>query len=367
MAATPKYAALLIVASVLAACSQSESLYSPLSGEPAKAQTGSTQIAAATITPPNPNPAPNPTNTIVGQKAAQLRGDHQRLQAQLNERLAAFQEIRAANVAASQQYFGSVGTINARLQAGTTPGNPILVDQWNTAQSVLDRLDTDIGRLNRLSNILANDAAFAGYLLEATRAAFGISGALEEDHRALAVLQDDISRSQVSVERLLNDVSEDVSRQSGFLAAERRNLTSLSAAIKAGQPFGGSLNTRATSAIAPASMAVGLTPPPVGGRADRRPLVTIRFDRANVAYEQQLYNAVSQALERRPDASFDVVAVAPNRGGAGQVALSSGAARRNAEQVLRSLTDMGLPPARVAISATSSPAVDTNEVQIFVR
>ena len=42
----------------------------------------------------------------------------------------------------------------------------------------------------------------------------------------------------------------------------------------------------------------------------RRPLVVIRFDRANVPYEQALYTAVSRALERRPQALFDLVAVA---------------------------------------------------------
>ncbi|WP_052711731.1 hypothetical protein [Elstera litoralis] len=99
----------------------------------------------------------------------------------------------------------------------------------------------------------------------------------------------------------------------------------------------------------------------------RRPLVVIRFDRPNVVYEQALYNAVSQALERRPDVSFDLVAVSPTRGGAGPAALAANQARRSAEQVMRSLTDMGLPPNRLALSSSNSPTVDANEVQLFVR
>src|SRR3546814_6499297 len=47
----------------------------------------------------------------------------------------------------------------------------------------------------------------------------------------------------------------------------------------------------------------------------------IRFDRPNVQYEQPLYSAVSRALERRPDAFFDVVAVSPQSGNAGRAAL----------------------------------------------
>ena len=78
-----------------------------------------------------------------------------------------------------------------------------------------------------------------------------------------------------------------------------------------------------------------------------RPLVIIRFDRPNVNYQQALYNAVSQALSRKPTATFDLMAISPSQGTAAQVALNSAAAKRNAEDVLRTLTDMGVPGSRV--------------------
>jgi hypothetical protein len=95
--------------------------------------------------------------------------------------------------------------------------------------------------------------------------------------------------------------------------------------------------------------------------------MVIRFDRPNVTYEQALYTAVSQALERRPSATFDVVAVAPAGGNAGQVALSTSASKRNAENVVRSLTNMGLPADRISLSATSNASTQANEVQVYVR
>ena len=93
----------------------------------------------------------------------------------------------------------------------------------------------------------------------------------------------------------------------------------------------------------------------------------IRFDRANVQYEQPLYNAVSRALQRRPNAMFDLVAVAPASGGQARVALNSNKARRQAEGVLRSLIEMGLPPARVAVAAKTSAATRVNEVHLYIR
>ena len=97
------------------------------------------------------------------------------------------------------------------------------------------------------------------------------------------------------------------------------------------------------------------------------PLVTIHFDRPNPSYQQELYAAVSTALDRRPNASFELVAIAPSQGSAGQVALTTSAAQRSAEAVLRSLAEMGLPANRVRLSATTSRDVDIPQVELFVR
>ncbi len=313
-----------------------------------------------------------PTSTPVGEKAAQLRVDLGRLAARLDERQSLLTAIRSGNMENGQLYYALVAAMNARLQVGTTPGNPIVTQQWDQAQTTLDRLNEDVGRLNKLSSAVSKDAGDASYIVDATRAAFGISGALDEDHQALARLLDDSNRAQVAIDRLLSDISDDVARQSTYIANERRNLTALSVAVKNGQPIGGALSGRvqqaglgaAPSAATPSGLsnAAGVVRPD-----GRRPLVVIRFDRPNVVYEQALYNAVSQALERRPDVSFDLVAVSPTRGGAGPAALAANQARRSAEQVMRSLTDMGLPPNRLALSSANSQTVDANEVQLFIR
>jgi hypothetical protein len=106
---------------------------------------------------------------------------------------------------------------------------------------------------------------------------------------------------------------------------------------------------------------------PGAGIAGGRPLVLIRFDRPNVNYEQALFAAVSAALDRRPDASFDLVAVTPSTGSQAQLSLAREESRRDAERVLRSLTSMGLSPNRVALSQMTSPAAQTNEVHLYVR
>src|SRR5699024_2298589 len=135
----------------------------------------------------------------------------------------------------SQRYHAAVATINARLQVGTTPGNPQLVNQWNVAQAELTRIDGDVASMNGLANEVAGASTMASYLLETTRAAYGLTGAVEEDHRQLAILEDEVNRTVVLIDRLLNELSEDISRQTTYLSTERRNMTTLSLAIKNGE------------------------------------------------------------------------------------------------------------------------------------
>lgn len=324
--------------------------------------------------------APTPasiTATAVGQRATQMRDDVQRLQGSVNGRSTQLQQFRAEQVQIAQRYYGIVAGINARLQVGTTPGNPNLQGQWNQANQELERIATEIGRMSQLSNQVAADAATASFLLESTRAAYSLSGAVEEDHRALATLEDEVNRTVVSIDRQLNELSEDVNRQTAYVGRERSNMTALSVAIKNGELFGTGLNNRPFAAVAPADgsparlgAAPGQTPRtanPASAAVGNRPLVVIRFDRPNPSYEQALYTAVSRALERRPEAAFDLVAVSPGRGNQAQVALASTNAKRQAETVLRSLTNMGLTPDRINLSATTSGNVQTNEVHLFVR
>jgi hypothetical protein len=369
----------LVLALALAGCSTLDALAPSLVGE---------RPAGEAAPPPGPRPsvqiqpialpAGAPSSTFVGQRAELLRGDAVRLQTLLGDQSRALQEVRRASLAAGQRYFQLVAGINSRLQIGTTPGNPILTQQWADAQGELDKINDDVNRLNALSGQIAGSASFASFLIEAVRATFGVTGAVDEDHRLLALIQDEVNRTVVGIERLLNEISDDLQRQTAYVGNERRTLNTLAVAIKNGELIGGSLANRTAAGFGGAGGGGGgvqLTPPPgaslqssfLGSAGQRRPLVVIRFDRPNPPYQQQLFDAVAQALDRQPAARFDLVAVAPTRGAQGQGPLSSNAARRNAEAVLRTLSDMGLPIDRVNLSGTTSGQADTNEVHLFVR
>jgi len=301
-----------------------------------------------------------PTGTFVGEKVVQLRRELQASQAKIQAHNAELQEARVKTVQDSQRYHGTVAAINARLQVGTTPGNPILVQQFTNAQTELERISSDITLMNQLANRVAEDSTMSAYLQESTQAAFGLSGAVDEDHAQLAILQDEVRRTVVMIERLLKEVSEDVRRQTTYLSTERANLNTLLAGVKTGEIYGQSLVNRTFRTEQPVTSSTGAV-------TSRRPLVVIRFDRPTVSYQQPLYSAVNRVLERRPGAAFELVAITPNIGGPAQVAVNSNNSRRSAEQVLRSLTEMGLPSSRISMSARSSAQAQSNEVHLYLR
>ena len=321
-------------------------------------------LGTTNFEPPGVTPG-QPTGTFVGKKVNELREELKRLQVSISQHNSQLQGLRGKIVANSQRYHGTIAAVNARLQVGTTPGNPILVQQFNSAQSDLDRIAKDITEMNVLGSRVTNNSTMSSYLSESARASFAVSGAVDEDHRQLAILEDEVNRTDVLISRLLKEVSDDVRRQTNYVASERANLNLVSAAIRTGEIFGGSLVQKAlVSATAGRNGNIAARPADTTGK---RPLVVIRFDRTKVPYQQALYHAVSRVLERRPDAIFDLVAIAPTAGGSARVALNSNKARRQAEKVLRSLVEMGLPLARIAISARTLSSAKTNEVHVYLR
>lgn len=325
--------------------------------------------------------------------------------ARLSEQLRAIENRGKMNAAA---YYASIATINTQLQTGTTPGNPRLVEKLDAAQYNLDSLVKNVADLNALGVEISQALSKGNYLLQSTRNSYNLSGAIEEDHARLAMIEDQASTSIVGIERLLNNTNDDISRTTSYLSTERNNLRTLALAVTNGDLYGNNLSNspfaRATQSTLyqqasyspqpPMAAAPGNTyapapggPIPVPGGAvtpmgaapamapiaqpaqpvGPMPLAKIRFDKPNVNYEQPVYNAVQNALSKYPGAKFELVAVHPSAGNSAQVAIESTRARRNAERVLRTLTQMGVDMSQVKMSYNGAPEARSSEVHLYVR
>lgn len=311
------------------------------------------------------------SDTMVSRKIGGVHkdlGDLQSDLAKLSERLLRLEKTNQERAAG---YYADTATISTQLQSGTTPGNPRLLQKLANAQDSLDKLARNVNDFNDLGIEITKAGSVASYLLEGTRAAYGLTGAVEEDHVQLSQLEDSINNTVIIIDRLQNNVNDDITRASSYLTSERNNLRVLALAVADGDLLGKSLSNRPFTSVAKATDTVTTArtanPAQPPSAANPRPLVKIRFDKTNVDYEQPVYMALNEAMEKYPNARFELVAVYPSKGNAAQAAIEGTKSRRNAEKVLRSMTQMGLPMDRLDISHSASAAVTDNEVHIYVR
>lgn len=216
--------------------------------------TAAQQIAAAQAVPPAPAGLPmagdtlsnfGPSSgTVVGNRALELRDEVLRMRSSVNLNAGEFSILRSNGAAGAVQYHSTVAAITARLQNGTTRGNPILLRQWEEAEASLNEVTNSLNRLNSLQTSVAADASLASYLLESIQAGFQLSGAVDEDHDQLKLLRDEVSRMIVQLDYLRNQVTDDIQRQTTYLTTERANLQTLAFAITRGELLGSSLANR---------------------------------------------------------------------------------------------------------------------------
>jgi len=309
----------------------------------------------ATITPVTIETGPD-TGTQVNKTIQTLRSQVAGLESKLGANAQRLAQLRNNGAGAATAYQESKARITARLQIGTTKGNPELVSEWNSAQSSLDTVSANINQLSALGTDVTGDSSTAHFALDQISATFNVSGAVDEDHRQLQLLEDETNQTIVLIDRLLKEVSDNVQRQTAYVANERSNLAILSNSIKSGELYGGTPGLTAAAASSNLQFASSGTP-----------LVVVRFDRPNVDYQQVLYAALNQALQSRPNANFQVVAVSPTRGNAASVQMAQTTARRHAQDVMRSMTDMGVPASRLNVASSTDPSAASSEVRVFIR
>ena len=142
------------------------------------------------------------------------------------------------------EYYAAIATINTQLQIGTTPGNPRMIEKLTVARTDLDRMAGTVSSLNSMATDVGSAAAQAQYLLQAARAAYSLTGAIDEDHVRLAKIEDATNGTVVAIDRMLNSVNDDLTRTAAYVATERENLRTLSLAVETGDQFGKSLANR---------------------------------------------------------------------------------------------------------------------------
>ena len=263
------------------------------------------------------------------------------------------QQLRAAAAEGSTAYVDIVTRIDEALRATPEPADPLLQRRWRQALAALDRLARDDTSLARLVDRISADVEIAAEIAETLRDDIDLSEASAAERSARDRLLGDADMAASILAAMRDEAAEDLAAKRAYIAAERANLQILRLAISNGEPYGISL---AILAAAGAVERIDEAGAPAPGDS---PLVVIRFDNDAVRYAQPLYRAATLALERRADALFTLVAVAPDD--------VMAEARDHAGAVRRTLSEMGLPDEQIAEADWIDPAVAGAEVHLYVR
>ena len=310
-----------------------------------------------------------PSGTFVGQKINPLREDFLAVAEAFNIHRDSYEEVKSRVYGASTEFYGTIAAVNTKLQLGTTPGNPVLVRQYDQAQSELDNIEEYMREINLLNQKVNADAGVVALLKSTLNKTLRLAGAIDQDHRQLELLEDDTEKLEIYIARLINEITEEISRQAGFAKIENQNMLVMAVAIRNGEAMGtGILNRSFLAAQALAEAGAPdeqLEVPRVN--ITGLPLVVIRFDDPDIDYEKTLFDAIGTTIDKKAGANFGLVAVSPIGKNEGETRINSSKVKKYAERVLRSLVSFGLPSKRVALSAKTSGDVVVPEVHIYVQ
>ena len=112
------------------------------------------------------------TGTFVGQKIIAFRQELEQIKVSHQSNREELTRIQKNITVNSTQYNNTVGSIESKLQIGTTPGNPNLYNMLQQAQNNVQTMSMNANALNNLSVKVANDATSTVYLIDSIRAAF---------------------------------------------------------------------------------------------------------------------------------------------------------------------------------------------------
>jgi hypothetical protein len=215
------------------------------------------------------------------------------------------------------------------------------------ADSQLQSASARIGDMTAAVDEFAAASARIEELRARAQAAYNMGDVSDEDREQLSVLEGEINRTGAVIAQASDELNAQITRHNQALT--RVGQSGVTAMTSSDLPIAGPIL------------------PAPGVQAGTRPFITIRFDNADAPYQSEVATAMNQAMSRRPDALFDVVAVTPNVGSAADVRRNTRMAQDSADGVLRFITSLGVHPDRTTISSTTSDAVGANEVHIYIR
>ncbi len=312
------------------------------------------------------------TGTLVGQKVIAFRNELSKLQESIKQNNDELQNVRSSVINNAIDYHNTTAAMEAKLQVGTTPGNPIMYQMLQKTQSNVVIMDENANTLNKIYNQAVSDMSVVNNLQESIRATYSVSGAVDEDHTQLRTLENECNQTKLIINSLLSEVESDYGRQIEYTNTARRYLVSLDRAIKVGSyginnaPLPPAQNQQFMTSNLPQNKPIrreGRKPQSIENGVKGKPLFVAKFNHDNINYKDSLQRTIKAAQSKNGGFHYEVVSVSPvNASNA-----VSDLAQKQAVAVFEEITKAGVSPDKIDLLSRRSEQATGAEVQIFVK
>lgn len=301
------------------------------------------------------------TGTFVGQRVAAFRQELKQLTQAQKSNQKELDKISSNVSRNANLYQKTISTVQNKLQAGTTPGNPNMYAMLQQAQGNVQNMFTNANALENLSTKTATTLTSINYLENSISAAFNISGAVDEDHKQLRELQSETIALAQKASALNDSVSSAANFQQQNAVQSSQEVNALHDSVKIGSSSGNFSRTISHSPAVTPLVATSHTSAPRSTNAgfNNMPLFSVKFNNSNVNYRDGLNTAVKSALSRKPNAIFDVVAVSSSA--------NQDRAQSYASKIMNEVVSFGANANNVNLNARISERSPVSEVLLFVR
>ncbi len=195
--------------------------------------------AASEVQFPGVSPSPvlnisNKSGSFVGKKVNEFTREYNGIHNSVNSSAQKLAQINQSIAEADSEYNAVINTIEAKLQAGTTPSNPDLVAALNKAQENLGTLEDGTQKLAGVASEVAAQQEKLTALKSTVNATYAIPGAYDVDHADLNIIAAALEQQENTNADLMSAVKSNIADEQAKSRQFRAEITRLNVDVAAG-------------------------------------------------------------------------------------------------------------------------------------
>ena len=194
--------------------------------------------------------------------------------------------------------------------------------------------------LIKLNYNLNEDKSIANYILDSVNTTYKFPKINTEDYRKLKIIEAELETNKKEIEDLVTKINLKKDSNKTINTTNNIQLEKIST-DKDSKDF----NNFQTKKI------INLQ--------NKRPLITIKFNKENINYEEPLYKTLTEILEKNNFAMFQIEGITKQN--TNNISITN-----RINQILKSLKNMGVPTSRISV-IMKSDNTNTDEIKIYTK